>query len=188
MKRILPSLLIALCALLVAMPALAGKQKCVTIQDGTLVDANGNPLRVGFDDFGYNYQARMFNGTYDGADRKLDGTYWGDTGDYVSMHLLMKWSEDWLASVDCDGDGKLDRGDSGVSKGWLTNHVQGDYTDVDGSKQHYSYFCKIIWVGPGGSLWGQYEITEEIINDTGTGQHGLSYKAVNPGLGHSKNP
>ena len=163
--------------------ALAKKNECATIQDGTIFDKNGDPISVGFDQYGYNYQARLFNGTYDGYDRNLDGLVNGQAVDYADWNLEMKWSEEWLSNKDCDGDGKLDRGDDGTSKGWLTNHVQAKYVDVDGSIQHYSYFCKIVWVGPGGSLWGQYEIIQEIINDTGTGEHGLVFKAADPGLG-----
>lgn len=100
----------------------------------------------------------MFNGTYDSVDRNIDGTYWGDTGDYVDDKLVMKWSDAWLANVDCNGDGKLDRGlvdgvPSGISKGWLTNHVVGDYT-LDGNVQNYTDFVKIVWTGPDSPLWG----------------------------------
>ncbi|MEK7784355.1 MAG: hypothetical protein AAB658_02870 [Chloroflexota bacterium] len=157
---------------------------CATIQQGGLVDSMGNPLVIGYDQFGYNYQAHMFNGTYDSSDRVLDGTYWGDTGDYVDDHLMMKWSDDWLSNKDCNGDGKLDRGGlTGISQGWLTNHNEGDYIDGDGNPQHYTYFVKIVWVGPGGSLWGQYEVIQEIYNDPSAGFHGLQYKAGAPGLG-----
>ena len=83
---------------------------CATIKDGTLTDSAGNPLVLGFDQFGYNYQAHLFNGTYDGSDRTLDGTYRGTVGDFVDDRLRMKWSDDWLANKDCTGDGKLDRG------------------------------------------------------------------------------
>lgn len=31
----------------------------------------------GFDQFGYNYHARIFVGRADGVDRNLDGTFWG---------------------------------------------------------------------------------------------------------------
>ncbi len=48
--------------------------------------------------FGYNYQAHMFNGTYDSVDRVLDNKYWGQTGDFVDDKLMMKWSDDWLAT------------------------------------------------------------------------------------------
>lgn len=158
---------------------------CTTIQDGTLTDSVGNPLTLGYDQFGYNYQAHKFNGTYDSVDRTLDGTYWGSTGDFVDDQLSMKWSDDWLSNTDCDGDGKLDRGGdgSGISKGWLTNQVEGDYLDAQGNLQHYTYFVKIVWVGPGGSLWGEYEIIQEVFNDPASGAHGLLFKLAAPGFG-----
>ena len=163
------------------------KGGCATIQHGALQDSLGNPLVVGFDQFGYNYQAHQFNGTYDSSDRVLDGTYWGQTGDFVDDHLSMKWSDDWLSNVDCDGDGKLDRGadGSGISQGWLTNHLEGDYdSDGDGTQDaHYTDFVKIVWVGPGGSLWGQYEVIQEVYNDPVGGYHGLLDKMPSPGLG-----
>jgi len=167
----------------------AAPQKCATIQDGTITDSAGNPLAVGYDQFGYNYQAREFNGTYDSADRILDGLYWGDNGDYVNDRLRMKWSEDWLSNKDCNGDGKLDRGATpadwanNLSKGWLTNQVEGEYFDVDGNTQHYTYFAKIVWVGPGGPLWGLYQIIQEIFNDPAGGYHGPQFKATAPGFG-----
>lgn len=145
---------------------------CANIQGGTITDSVGNPLSTGFDEFGYNYQAHLFNGTYDSVDRKLDGKYWGSTGDYVDDNLIMKWSDEWLANVDCDGDHKLDRGlvngiVGGISKGWETNLVEGWYdSDGDGTQDaHYTYFAKIVWVGVGGSLWGQYEIIMDNYQD-----------------------
>jgi hypothetical protein len=159
---------------------------CATIPGGGLVDSQGNPLSTGYDQFGYNYQAHMFNGTYDSVDRNLDGAYWGSTGDFVDDRLSMKWSDDWLSNKDCTGDSLLDRdGFTGISKGWLTNHVEGDYdSDGDGSPDaHYTYFVKIVWVGPGGSLWGQYEIIQEVYNDPAGGFHGLQFKAGAPGFG-----
>ncbi len=170
-------------AAVTASPA-AGKQ-CATIQDGVLTDSYGNLLVMGYDQFGYNYQAHLFNGTYDSVDRVLDGKYWGSTGDYVDDTLIMKWSDDWLSNQDCDGDGRLDRGTSGVSLGWETNHVIGDYdSDGDGiDDAHYTYFVKIVWVGPGGPLWGQYELIQEVYNDPLGGYHGLFYKVNPPGFG-----
>ena len=120
-------------------------------------------------------------------DRVLDGTYYGTTGDFVDDHLWMKWSDDWLSNTDCDGDGRLDRGadGSGISQGWLTNHLEGDYdSDSDGTQDaHYTDFVKIVWVGPGGSLWGQYEIVEETYNDPAAGFHGLLDRMPAPGFG-----
>lgn len=164
---------------------------CDTIQSGNIKDSAGNVIGLGYDQFGYNYQAHMFNGTYDSSDRTIDGMYWGDIGDYVDDSLIMKWSDDWLSNVDCNHDGKLDRGlvvngvPDDISKGWLTNQVNGDYdTNSDGTQDaHFTQFDKIVWVGPGGSLWGQYEIIQEIINDPNLGLHGLQIKIGAPGFG-----
>lgn len=121
--------------------AFASPGSCTTIQKGTLTDSFGNPITMGYDQFGYNYQAHDFNGTYDSSDRVLDGTYFGSTGDYVDDRLRMKWSDSWLANKDCNGDSKLDRGlvdgvASGTSMGWLTNQVEGEYLDGNGDPQH----------------------------------------------------
>lgn len=176
--------------LLGAMVGLALSSGCVTMQSGTITDTSGNPIRVGFDHFGYNYQAHEFNGTYDSVDRVLDGTYWGSTGDYVDDRLRMKWSDSWLANKDCNGDGKLDRGlvdgvVGSTSKGWLTNQVEGEYFDGAGSEQHYTYFVKIGWTGPGSPLWGEYTILQEIYNDPAGGFHGPTFKAATPGFGQN---
>lgn len=164
--------------------------QCATIQDGTITDDVGVPLAPGFDAFGYNYQAHQFNGTYDGVDRVLDGKYYGQTGDFVDDHFAMKWSEAWLSNKDCNGDNQLDRGAGTggyptTSEGWLTNHVAGDYdSDGDGTQDaHYTYFAKIAWVGPGGPLWGQFDIIQEVFNDPTGGVHGLQAKQGAPGLG-----
>ncbi len=160
---------------------------CTAIRSGLITDSAGNPITEGYDQFGYNYQAHMFNGTYDSSDRNLDGTYWGDTGDYVDDKLMMKWSDAWLSNVDCSGDQKLDRGlvdgvVGGISLGWLTNHVEGDYTDANGVIQHYTNFVKIVWTGSG-PLWGQYTIIEEVSNDPAMGFSGLLSKIGAPGFG-----
>lgn len=154
---------------------------CATIADGTITDTAGNVISLGYDEFGYNYQARMFNGTYDSSDRNIDGTYWGGTGDYVDDALIMKWSNDWLSNKDCDHNGKLDRGSEapyGTSQGWLTNLVISK-----GDEPHTSYFSKIVWVGPGGDLWGQYTIIQEVWNDPANGDTGLYAKVGAPGFG-----
>jgi hypothetical protein len=162
---------------------------CATIQSGTIRDTGGNVLKSGYDKYGYNYQAHMFNGTYDGSDRNLDGTYWGSTGEFVDDKLIMKWSDEWLASVDCNGDGLLDRGlvngvVGGVSLGWLTNNISGDYTNLQGGTSHYTDFVKIVWTGPGSPLWGQYSIIQEVLNDPAGGFHGLLFKEYGaPGFG-----
>ena len=163
------------------------KHGCATIQSGGVFDTFGSPIVIGYDEFGYNYQAHQFNGTYDSSDRVIDGTYFGSTGDFVDDRLAMKWSDDWLSNLDCNGDGRLDRGADagGISQGWLTNHIEGDYDSTgDGTQDaHYTYFVKIVWVGPGGSLWGQYDVIQEVYNDPAAGFHGLLDKMPAPGLG-----
>jgi hypothetical protein len=156
------------------------KSGCATIQDGTITDAKGNPLQLGFDQYGYNYQAHIFVGYYDNYSRPPVPVTSGDW-------LVMKWSDSWLANVDCNGDNKLDRGlvngvVSGISMGWETNHLIGSY-EMDGSMQSYTDFVKIVWTGPGSSLWGQYTIIEEVLNDPAGGDTGLNSKLPGPGFG-----
>jgi hypothetical protein len=177
---------VMLMAALFATAAVAAPKNdtCATIKDGTIADSVGNQISVGFDEFGYNYQAHLFKGPYDGFDR-----VWGnDTSDLADDLLIMKWSDAWLANVDCDHDGKLDRGlvdgaASGISKGWLTNHVVGDYFDDDGAEHHYTDFVKIVWTGPDSPLWGQYTIIQEVYNDPAAGETGLLDKFAAPGFG-----
>ena len=165
-------------------------QACKTIADGTITDSAGNVITSGFDQYGYNYQAHLFVGTYDSSDRNLDKTYWGSTGDFVDDQLIMKWSDAWLANVDCNNDGKLDRGlvdgaVGGTSRGWLINQVNGDYdSDNNGSQDaHFTSFDKIVWTGPGSPLWGEYTIVLETINDPSAGLTGLQIKVGAPGFG-----
>ncbi|MCR4279756.1 MAG: hypothetical protein NUV78_03405 [Candidatus Zambryskibacteria bacterium] len=175
--------------LALSIPTAARAQPCVKISSGLITDSAGVVIRPGYDEFGYNYQAQMFNGTYDSVDRKLDGKYWGQTGDYVNDSLQMKWSSEWLANVDCNFDGKLDRGldsktrqVSGSSLGWTTNHVEGDYPGNDGEYHHYTYFVKIVYVGPltttpdpwqGRRIWNVYATIQEVYNDPYGGYHGV---------------
>jgi hypothetical protein len=166
---------------------LAGKPAngCNTIQSGLITDSAGNPITVGYDEFGYNYQAHMFNGIYSDYDRQHDGPY-------SDVQLIMKWNDAWLANTDCDGDFNLDRHysfDSYIGSGaWLTNHQSGK--NPDGTT--WTYFVKIVavpadavknndtWytadgteIGP--SIWGSFAIIEEVYNDPSAGDHGVSY-------------
>jgi hypothetical protein len=176
------------------MPSLSYAQ-CVKIQSGTLTDVKGNPITVGYDKYGYNYQAHIFNGLYENYSRPpvvvTEGT----------ENLVMKWSDDWLANVDCNSNSKLDRGlnpktgtSTGISMGWVTNHFEGDYLGSDGELHHYTYFVKIIYdagtaCGSGAStcIWGLYTVIEEVQNDL-FGEYGGRIKFVNkltgPGLGN----
>ena len=164
--------LVVVMALAVAMPALAGNGNgCATIQDGSLTYSTGHylggePLKVGYDIYGYNYQAHMFNGYYANAYLGRYGfpPYQGDAEAYLEenpdfvaadhwywpyrdVRLMMKWNDAWLSNKDCDGDGLLDRHygyTSYIGSGaWLTNHQSESYIE-DGKEHRWSYFTKIV--------------------------------------------
>ena len=100
--------------------------ECAKIQDGELYASTGELLTTGYDEFGYNYQAHIFNGKYCDYERVIGG-------DYCDVELIMKWNDAWLSNVDCNNDSLLDRYygfDSYIGSGaWLTNHQSGEYTD-----------------------------------------------------------
>jgi len=167
---------------------------CTKIQSGTLLDSVGNPIALGFDQYGYNYQAHMFLGYYDNALRPAVPVDTGDT-------LVMKWNDAWLSNGDCNGDGKLDRPASYIGSGaWETNHMWGTY-EQDGKTCTWDYFVKIvavpsdavpiggIWYTASGTeigpdIWGQFAIVQEVSNDLCAGQNGLLDKSsAGPGFG-----
>ena len=110
----------------------------------------------GFDEFGYNYQARLFSGKADGVDRVLDGKVWGDPT-YANDHLVMKWSKAW--------DDARFHGAPWTPDAWTSNEYNGAFPGGSGEVWHY----KIVWVGPdleasqywregGYAVWGQFEV------------------------------
>lgn len=141
---------------------------CVWIKDGTLTYSTGHylegePLTLGYDPFGYNYQAHMFKESYSNAYLGRDGypPYEGDdeaylaenptaeshwTWQYRDVEVMMQWNDAWLSNKDCDNDGSLDRyyGFSSYigSGAWLTNHMRGT-DEVEGN---WTYFVKIVAV------------------------------------------
>ena len=198
MKKLM-LVLMALTLLVVPSSALAGKPgDCATIQSGSIKDSAGNPLTVGYDQFGYNYQAHMFNGRYCDYDRVIGG-------DYCDVNLIMQWNDAWLSNKDCDGDGKLDRhyGYEGYigSGAWETNHQWGTYVGDDGETCRWNYFVKIvavpedailtdgIWYTADGTeigpvIWGAFAIIQEVSNDPCDGYHGVEYLSpAGPGFG-----
>ncbi len=180
-------------AALVSAPvmAVAATSTCQTIQSGALLNSANEVIETGFDSWGYNYQAHLFNGKYCDAYRNAT---WCQP--YVNDDLAMKWNDAWLSNQDCDGDGKLDRhfGFANYigSGAWLTNHQKGVYLDNNGKKQRWEYFVKIVAapadayqsggivyaadgseIGP--IIWGEFAVIQEVYNDTGTGDHGVLY-------------
>lgn len=182
------------------MNSLGKKDGCTTIQSGNLYASTGELIVPGYDEFGYNYQAHMFNGRYCDYDRVIGG-------DYCDVNLIMKWNDAWLSNKDCDGDGLLDRYygfASYIGSGaWCTNHQAGEYEE-DGKTRNWNYFVKIvavpedaesvdgIWyradgaeIGP--SIWGSFAIIQQVYNDQGTGDHGIEYLSpAGPGFGKYK--
>jgi len=166
------------------------KDECTTIQSGELLASDGETITTGYNDFGYNYQAHIYNGDYG----------------YPGWNLVMKWSDSWLSNKDCDGDGLLDRHlgyESYRGSGaWLTNHWATTYTNEAGIECEYDDFTKIVavpedatlsagfWYNSDGveigeSIWGQFAIIQYVVNDPCEGIEGVQYKSPDhPGLGN----
>jgi len=177
--------------------------ECTCIQEGTLVTSAGEVIETGYDQWGYNYQAHLFNGYY--CDAYRDAAW---CQPYKEDRLMMKWNEAWLSNKDCDGDGLLDRHygfPSYIGSGaWLTNHMSGEYQGDDGSFCSWVYFVKIVaapadavlnggvWYAADGTeigpaIWGEFAIIQEVSNDPCAGQNGLQYLSpVGPGFGKFK--
>lgn len=172
---------------------------CVKIQDGTLLTSTGEVIVPGYDEWGYNYQALMFNGMYCDSYRDAE---WCQP--YKDVALMMKWNDAWLSNKDCDNDGQLDRHygfDSYIGSGaWLTNHQSGTYV-VDGKECYWNYFVKIVaapadavinggyWIAADGTeigpvIWGAFAVVQRVYNDPCAGDHGIEYLSpVGPGFG-----
>ncbi|MBI2558070.1 hypothetical protein HYW20_02000 [Candidatus Woesearchaeota archaeon] len=172
MKKIIIGLLV-LSILVLSVGLVTAKQQCTTIQDGGLEDSVGNPISIGYDQFGYNYQAHMFNGRYCDYDRVAGGPF-------CDVNLMMKWNDAWLSNQDCDSDTKLDRHNGFPtyigSGAWLTNHDTG--VNEDGST--WTYFVKIIavpadatkvgviWYAAdsteiGHDIWGSFAVIQQVV-------------------------
>jgi hypothetical protein len=173
-------------------------QECTTIQSGELHASDGSVITTGYDDFGYNYQAHLFNGRYCDYDRVIGGAS-------CDVNLIMKWNDAWLSNKDCDGDGALDRYfgfDSYIGSGaWITNHMSGEYEGEDGKTCKWTYFTKIvaapadanlvdgIWytaegIEIGAEIWGAFATIQTVENDSCAGIHGVQYLGpAGPGFG-----
>jgi len=148
----------------------------------------------GLDEFGYNYQAHIFNGRYCDYDRVMGGPY-------CHVTLVMKWNDAWLSNKDRDGDGDLDRHwgyPSYIGSGaWCTNLQYA--TEEDGTQ--WVYYVKIValdhpvedyveiegvlyynGVEVGILIWGQFTIIQRVYNEEG-GAHGIEYLTQPTGFG-----
>ncbi|MFC1625421.1 hypothetical protein ACFL1Q_00035 [Patescibacteria group bacterium] len=164
----------------------AKKSTCTTIQSGELYGSDSSLLTVGFNEWGYNYQGRTYNGMYcdyHPVYRPGGANHDWCIANYSDVHLSMKWNDAWLSNKDCDGDGLLDRYygfDSYIGSGaWTTNHMSGGT-----GKDKWTYFVKIvavpedavlvdgIWytadgteIGP--EIWGAFAIIQETESGSG---------------------
>ena len=128
----------------------------LNVSGGTCTLADGTTASYGFDQNGYNYCARIFNGT--GSSWCLArGAPSGCLGIYSPDKLVMKWNAAWDA---CNNIGT-----AGACAGaWTDNEWNGKIAGGSGEVWHY----KIQWVGsctdgtsfPDGGycVWGQYEV------------------------------
>lgn len=186
----------------VAPRALAGTHAkgCATIQEGGITTTGGEAIGPGYDQWGYDYEAHLFNGTY--CDAYQDAAW---CQPYASDRLIMKWNDAWLSNSDCDGDGLLDRHwgyPTYIGSGaWLTNYQAGSYVDDNGNTCDWSLFAKIVaapadattdgntWYAADGTeigpvIWGQFAIIEEVSYDPCAEQRGLHIMSPdNAGLG-----
>lgn len=184
---------------------------CSTIPDGVLYSSSGDLIVPGYDQWGYNYQAHMFNGGY--CDSYRDAS-WCQA--YRDVDLIMKWNEAWLSHKDCGDDsgdtsslpdGKLDRHfgypSYRGSGAWITNHQSGE-VEVNGKMRRWTYFVKIVaapldatvddgvWYAADGTeigpvIWGSFATIQTVSNDPSYGEHGVLYKSpVGPGFGQYK--
>ncbi|MDO8269484.1 MAG: hypothetical protein Q7T54_02330 [Candidatus Levybacteria bacterium] len=123
----------------------------------------------GFDEFGYNDTARIFNGPADGVDKVLDGNVWGDPT-YANDRVVMKWNAAWDACNDAGGNNA-----SVCTGAWTDNEWNGN---VPGGSQTGVWHYKIVWVGPCGSygtplpdggycIWNNYEMLMSHGSDAG---------------------
>ena len=123
-----------------------------------------NAMSKGYDQWGYNYTANMFNGFYDNYSRPAVPVTEGS-------RLMMKWNDAWLN----ENRERHVGFDSYIGSGaWLTNHEQGK----DENGKAYTYFVKIVaapadaykegefWMTADGIeigpvIWGSFAIIQE---------------------------
>ncbi len=141
----------------------------------------------GFDQYGYNNTARIFNGTgsswCQGKFGLNKATCDASLGAYANDKLVMKWNAAWDA---CNAAGTNSAAD--CLGAWTDNEWNGLVPGGSGETAHY----KIVWVGgdcgadytplaDGGlCIWGSYEML--MLQGTYSGGHYI-VKAVPNGYG-----
>ncbi|MDH5607255.1 MAG: hypothetical protein OEY93_10230 [Anaerolineae bacterium] len=204
MKKLVFSIFIALLILSLAAQEAAAtpppldKKGCKTIQSGELYGSDGSLLTTGYNEWGYNYQALMYNGLwcdYHPVYRPGGALHDWCMANMADVNLMMKWDQSWLSNVDCNDDGLLDRSDPYNGSGaWLTNHERASYIGSEGQSCQYEYFVKIVaapadaynaggvWYAADGTMigdmiWGAFAIIQEVYNDPCSGFNGLQFNS-----------
>ncbi len=162
----------------------------------TGMDGQGNKTNWvsdgGFDQWGYNYRARMFSGDHCAA---YHGAEWCQP--YDGTQMIIKWNEAMRSSSDLDGDGWVDEHfgfPSYIGSGaWATYHQSGTYRGEDGNVHTWTWFGKFVAkpsadydceANGGVTVWGgEFCEIESVYNIPDAGVHGVERKAVLPGYG-----
>ena len=104
--------------------------ECATIQDGTILDANGQVITTGFNEDGYNYQARTHQGPYEGHP--------------ILNYVFETWNDAYLSNKDCDRNNRLDFANGQPNYrgtgAWLKNKYSGSHLDSEGK------VCNVVQV------------------------------------------
>lgn len=178
----------------------AAPGKCARIQDGTIMGPNGETIQTGYDEWGYNYQAHIFNGSY--CDSYF-GAGWCQ--EFADDELIMKWNDAWLANTDCNGDHRLDShwGHASYigSGAWMTIHHTGSY-ELNGELCAFERFTKIVALPTGATcdasgtchdakgkelgqaIWGAFAVIQVVFDDPCGGLADEGYQGdASSGLG-----
>ena len=126
-------------SVLTAMSLLLGMLASMTIS----VNA-AKPSDKGFDEFGYNYGASLYNGWYGQYLSKPSGNWSGNTED---ARLVMKWSKDWTPQQD------------EPVGAWTTNHFTWYSNDIDESTW-YGWDTRVSWDDSNNEPFAKYKIVE----------------------------
>lgn len=102
------------------------KKVLVIFLVGVLMVSNfvfaGN-LDKGFNEFGYNYNARIFNGT---MNQYYSARAWSTPEHEYGINLIMKWSKNFVIQGSNEGS-------------WLTNHFTWYTNDYEDDATYYGY-------------------------------------------------
>ncbi len=133
MKRLLLALpiILAACASDVPNPteAFVAKSAVLAAKGGTCTLASGRVVATGFDQYGYNRCAHIFNGTYGGwCAQHGQGPDCG--GVQGSTTLVMKWNEEW-------DRGNATNWNEGPYDAWEDNEAKGAYLDGTTFSEHF---------------------------------------------------